>query len=209
MAPSVSIIIPAYNASATLGETLRSASACTYHPLEIIVIDDGSTDNTLDIARRHAETDSRIRVLHQENAGVCRARNYAVSESVGEYIMPVDSDDLIVPEFISLAAAILDMRPEVKVVQPRACFFGMKDGEWKLPEFELSLLARKNMLPASCMFRKSDWERVGGFCTEIIAREDWEFWISMLKDGGEVVTSPQVGLRYRIHPHSPQQQACP
>lgn len=202
MAPSVSIIIPAYNASATLGETLRSASACTYHPLEIIVIDDGSTDNTLDIARRHAETDSRIRVLHQENAGVCRARNYAVSESVGEYIMPIDSDDLIVPEFISLAAAILDMRPEVKVVQPRACFFGMKDGEWKLPEFELSLLARKNMLPASCMFRKSDWERVGGFCTEIIAREDWEFWISILKDGGEVVRTEEVMYHYRILPNS-------
>ena len=86
MAPSVSIIIPAYNASATLEETLRSASACTYHPLEIIVIDDGSTDNTLEIARRHAGQDSRVRVLHQENSGVCRARNHAVSEAGGEYI---------------------------------------------------------------------------------------------------------------------------
>ena len=202
MAPSVSIIIPAYNASATLEETLRSASACTYHPLEIIVIDDGSTDNTLEIARRHAEQDSRVRVLHQENAGVCRARNHAVSEAGGEYIMPLDADDLIVPEFISLAAAVLDMRPEVKVVQPRAHFFGLKNGEWNLPKFDVSLLARKNMLPACCMFRKSDWERVGGFCTDIIAREDWEFWISILKDGGEVVRTEEVMYHYRILPNS-------
>lgn len=202
MPPKVSIIIPAYNAAKTLARTLDSACACTYDPLEIVVVDDGSTDKTLDIARRYSGKDPRVRVIHQENAGVCRARNHAIGESTGEYIFPLDADDLICAEFISFAAAILDMRPEVKVVQPRADFFGTRSGEWRLPKFNISLLARRNLLPACCMFRKSDWERVGGFCPDIVAREDWDFWISILKDGGEVVRTEEIMLHYRIAPNS-------
>lgn len=202
MPPKVSIIIPAYNAEKTLPETLDSACACTYEPLEIIVVDDGSTDGTLSIAHGYAARDARIKVLHQENAGACHARNHAIGESTGEYILPLDADDIIVPEFISLAAATLDMRPEVKVVQPRAHFFGMRSGEWRLPMFSRHLLARRNMIEMTSMYRRADWERVGGYCEEIIAREDWEFWISILKDGGEVVRTEEVMHYYRIVPNS-------
>lgn len=202
MAPKVSIIIPAYNAEATLAGTLDSACACTYHPLEIIVIDDGSKDATLSIANEYAGRDARIRVIHQENAGVCRARNHAIQEATGDFIMPLDADDLIHADFISFAAAILDMRPEVKVVQPRADFFGIRSGEWRLPKFSRHLLARRNMIQATAMYRRSDWERVGGYCEEIIAREDWDFWISILKDGGEVVRTEEVMYHYRIAPNS-------
>ena len=84
------------------------------------------------------------------------------------------------------------------MVCPRAEFIGDRSGEWKLPPFSLKLLARKNMIDTCALYRKTEWERVGGYCEEIIAREDWEFWISVLKDGGKVVRLPQIELYYRV-----------
>lgn len=197
-ASKVSVIIPAYNAAGTIEECLASVAASHYSPLEIIVVDDGSTDTTFQIAADYAQRDSRVRVLRQENTGVCKARNRAIGQSTGDYILPVDADDMIMPGLIATAAAMLDADKRVKVVQPRAEFFGARSGEWRLPPFSLPVLARRNIIPATAMYRRTDWERVGGYCEGIIAREDWDFWISVLKDGGNVVRTPEVMYRYRI-----------
>lgn len=194
----VSVVIPVYNMEEYLPATLDSVLASDYPLLEVIVIDDGSTDNSLGVAERYAARDERLRVFHQENAGVCAARNRAVAEAQGRYVLPVDADNLIVPTFVRDAAAVLDAFPEVKVVAPRADFFGDRRGEWALPPFSLHLLARKNIMDTCAMYRRADWERVGGYCEEIVAREDWEFWIAVLKDGGEVRRLPYVALHYRI-----------
>ncbi|WP_019833546.1 glycosyltransferase family 2 protein [Sphingomonas sp. PR090111-T3T-6A] len=93
----VSVVIPAYNASATIDETLRSVRAQTHAYLEIIVVDDGSKDDTLDIARRHAAMDPRIRVLSQANAGVAAARNFGWKSAHADLIAFVDADDLWAP----------------------------------------------------------------------------------------------------------------
>lgn len=98
----VSVVIPAYNAAATLDETLRSVRAQTYQALEILVVDDGSTDDTPDIAARHALEDPRVRLIRQENGGVARARNRGVQDARGLFIAPVDADDLWRPEKIEL-----------------------------------------------------------------------------------------------------------
>lgn len=198
MAELVSIIIPAYNAETVLGETLQSVLATTYAPLEVIVVDDGSTDGTVGLVKEWAARDPRVRLFQQENAGPCRARNCALEMAKGKYILPVDADDLIEPTFVGAAVAVLEARPEVKVVTPRADFFGARTGEWKLPDFRLSLLARKNIMSICAVYRRDDALRVGGYCETIIAREDWEFWISMLKDGGEVVRLPEIMLHYRV-----------
>lgn len=198
----VSVVIPVYNAEAFLAETLNSVLATTYAPLEVIVIDDGSTDRSRHIALDFAERDPRVKVLHQENQGVCRARNHAIAHAAGRYILPVDADNLIEPQFVEQAVAILDASPEVKVVAPRADFFGERTGEWKLPPFSLRRLARRNIMDTCAMYRREEWERIGGYCETIIAREDWEFWISMLKDGGEVVRLPDILLHYRVRQRS-------
>lgn len=198
----VSIIIPAYNAEAFLAETLESALKTAYAPLEVIVADDGSTDKTLDIARHYAARDERVRVIAQQNMGVCHTRNNAIREARGTYILPLDADDLIEPSFVPAAVSILKERPEVKVVQPRADFFGTKSGEWHLPLFSLDTLAHRNIIAVTAVFRKADWERTGGYCAEIIAREDWEFFTHLLKDGGEVVRLPDIVLHYRVHSNS-------
>ena len=116
----------------------------------------------------------------------------------GEFILPVDADNLIEPGLIADSVKEILKDPSVKVVAPRADFFGERTGEWKLPPFSLHLLARKNIMDTCALYRKVEWERAGGYCESIIAREDWEFWIAVLKDGGKVVRLPEIGLHYRI-----------
>ena len=92
--PLVSVIIPAWNAEATLLETLQSAASQTYPNIEIIIIDDGSTDGTAAIARDFCAGEPRARLVRQDNQGLSAARNRAVAESRGTWIAPLDADDL-------------------------------------------------------------------------------------------------------------------
>ena len=200
--PLVSVVIPVYNMEEFLEETLDSVVSSDYPNFEVIVMDDGSKDRSLEIAESYKSRYENVRVYTQANSGVATARNHAISKAGGVYILPVDADNRISKELIHSAVDILESDPEVKVVCPRAEFFGDRSGEWVLPPFSLSLLARKNMMDTCAVYRKSEWERIGGYCAEIVAREDWEFWISMLKDGGKVVKLPEIGLFYRVREQS-------
>ena len=200
--PLVSVVVPLYNMEEFVGDTLRSVLASTYRHLAVIVVDDGSSDASASIVAEIAAQDSRVTLLHQENAGPCRARNNAVAASHGQYVLPVDADNLLAPQFIAQAVPILEVQPNVKVVCPTMEFIGDKQGPWLLPEFSLSLLARRNHIDTCALYRRTDFDRIGGYCEEIIAREDWDFWISLLKDGGEVVRLPEVGCYYRVRKQS-------
>lgn len=104
----VSVVIPAYNAQATLDDTLNSVRSQTHRNLEIVVVDDGSTDDTAIIAQRHSAVDPRVRVIRQDNAGVAAARNAGIAATSGRYVAPIDADDLWAPSKIArqlLAAA--------------------------------------------------------------------------------------------------------
>ena len=106
--PLVSVIIPAFNALETLAATLASVRAQTHVNLEIIVVDDGSRDDTALLARRIAEDDPRIRVLRQANAGVAAARNHGIQEAHGQYLAFIDADDLWAPTKIAAQMAALE-----------------------------------------------------------------------------------------------------
>ncbi len=106
----VTVIIPAHNAARTIGRTLDSVSAQTYRDLEIIVVDDGSTDQTPTIVRTHSRVDPRIRLIRQDNAGVAAARNRGVSEARGSFVAPVDADDLWEPTKIAKQMAMMHER---------------------------------------------------------------------------------------------------
>jgi len=201
--PLVSVIIPCYNQGQYLREAIQSALASDYPNIEIIIVDDGSKDNSHEVAMKIAEEHKNIRSVHQNNSGPSKARNHGIRLAKGKYILPLDADDLIAPNYISEAVTILENRPDVKLVYCEAEKFEGKTGHWKLRPFSLDLLARDNMIFVSGIFRKSDWEECGGFDENIIwEREDWEFWISLLKNGGEVVKLPFVGFYYRIKTHS-------
>lgn len=205
MKPLVSVIVPLYNAASYIGEALESIVASTYRPIEVVVVDDGSTDESMSVVQSFAKAHPEVRILHQANAGVSAARNHAIREANGEYILPVDADDRISATYI--AHAVDAMRDDVRIVGCRAEFFGARQGEWRLPEFSRELLARKNMIHVSSMFRKSDWQHVGGFCEEDIYREDWDFWLSLMELGGEYVRLDEIGLSYRVQEGSRRSKA--
>jgi len=138
-----------------------------------------------------------FKVISQQNKGVSATRNTAIANASGEFILPVDGDDKISPDFIGLAVEEFLKDDKVKVVIPKAEYFGDKTGEWHLPEFSLRLLARKNFMFVTALYKKSDWEKRGGYCEDFKGFEDWDFWISMLKDGGKVVNLDVVGFYYR------------
>jgi len=96
--PLVSVIVPAYNAEAFIAQTLDSIISQTYQNIEILVVDDGSQDRTPEIVESFAQRDQRITLLRQANAGVAAARNLAIEKSNGEYIAPIDADDIWYPQ---------------------------------------------------------------------------------------------------------------
>lgn len=196
--PLVSVVVPAYNMEQYIAETLDSVLGSEYENIEVVVVDDGSVDSTVKIVEEYIVRDGRVKLLKQLNAGPSRARNNAIEHSSGVYILPVDADDVISPTFIGSAVAAIESDNEIKVVSCRCEFFGLRKGEWMLPDFQLKDLALDNRVCATSLYRRSDWERAGGYSEIIIAREDWAFWIAMLKDGGKVYKLPETGLYYRV-----------
>lgn len=190
-----------------LAETLQSIAATRYEPLEVVMVDDGSKDRSAAIAREYAAKDSRFTLVSQQNAGVSHARNQGIANARGTFILPVDADNLIEPTFVDRAVnTFLKEGNDVVVVRPRIDFFGDKSGEWNFPPFSLRLMAQRNIIDNCALFKKSDWERVGGYCETIKTREDWDFWMLMLEDGGRVVTLDSIELHYRIRPDAKHKQ---
>lgn len=202
--PLVSIITPCYNQAQYLEETIESALASTYRPLEILIINDGSTDNSQEVGEKLAETHEEVQLINQENQGVTIARNKGIQAAKGKYILCLDGDDLISTAYITEAVKAFETNPTLKVVYCQAFKFNTEmQKKWKLKVFSRYNLARDNMIFVSALFKKSDWETCGGFSEDMTyGREDWEFWIKMLKNGGEVLQLPFVGFFYRLTPTS-------
>ena len=198
MNPLVSVIVPVYNAAPFIEETLDSILASTYRPIEVVMIDDGSQDDSLSIAQHYCLNHPECSVLSQPNRGVSAARNAAIQAAKGRYILPVDADDKISTTFIEQAVEVLNQRDDIRMVGCRAWMFGDVDKEWKLPRFSHALLARKNMIPVTALYRKIDWERCGGYCETDIYREDWDFWLSMMELGGDFYMLDQIHFYYRV-----------
>ena len=202
--PLVSVVIPCYNQGKYLEETVASAIASSYRPIEIILVNDGSKDNSLEIAKNLEAIHPEIRTIDQPNGGVAKARNNGIACAKGTYILPLDGDDLISDKYIQEAVETLEANPEVKVVYCQAVKFNESGKKtWKLKPFSRHKLAKDNMIFVAAVFRKTDAELVGGFSEDMkMGREDWEFWIKMLKNGGEVVQLSFVGFYYRLTPTS-------
>lgn len=199
----VSVIIPCYNQAVFIEETVHSVLNSTYSAIEIILINDGSTDHTDAVCKSLEKQYENVCYYSQLNSGPSVARNYGIQKAKGRYILPLDSDDLISVDYIAEAVKVLDTDEEVKVVYCEAEKFGEKEGKWNLKPFSLQSLAINNMIFVSAVYKKEDWEKCGGYSKDMISvGEDWEFWISMLKNGGRVVKLPITGFYYRIRSNS-------
>jgi glycosyltransferase involved in cell wall biosynthesis len=195
----VSIIVPCYNQAQYLDECLDSVLKQTYANWECIIVNDGSPDNTEEIASKWVEKDTRFIYLKKENGGLSSARNFGIEKAVGEFILPLDADDRISTRYIEQAIIAFKDDPSLKVVYCKAVKFGAQEGSWELPSFSLKNLAINNVIFCSGIYKKVEWLKIRGYDTKMIyGLEDWEFWISMLKNGGNVKQLDLIGFHYRI-----------
>lgn len=182
--PKVSVIIPTYNAVDYLSETVDSVLQQTFTDWELIIVDDGSSDQTVDwIAAR---VDPRIQLICQENQGVTVARNTGITKSCGEYIAFLDHDDLWHPMKLEKQVRCLDESPSVGLVHTWMVSVdaqGKSTGRIMPSDAEghvwTKLLEKNTVASSSVMLRRTCLSVVGGFSTdrELYTVEDWEFWI--------------------------------
>jgi glycosyltransferase involved in cell wall biosynthesis len=195
----VSIIVPCYNQAQYLDEALQSVLDQAYTNWECIIVNDGSPDNTEQVAKKWLEKDSRFKYVYQENKGLSSARNSGIGQATGEFILPLDADDKIAPNYIKLAVFTFEEDGSLKVVYSKAGKFGDENRLWILAPFSIYDLCRYNMIFCSALYRREDWKRVGGYDVNMIyGLEDWEFWIAILKNGGGVKCLEEIGFYYRI-----------
>lgn len=181
----VSFITPYFNTEPLFQETLNSILAQTLQNWELIIVDDGSTDSE-SVARldKHAQCDSRIRVIRQENAGPSAARNTAARNASGRYLCILDSDDLIEPTYLEKCVWFLDSNPEFAFCNAQSIVFGEQQYLWTLGFERNELFLRANSGPPISVIRREAYEDIGGFDESIrFGHEDWDFWLSMASAG--------------------------
>ena len=179
MSQKISVVVPCYNQAQYLDECLDSVLNQTYHNWECIIVNDGSPDNTEEIAKKWTAKDSRFRYISKKNGGLSSARNTGIEAATGEWVLPLDADDKIHHEYLSLAAE--EFGNNFTLVYADAHFFGTIDKPWILQPFEISDLLVRNYIFCSSFFRKKHWKEIGGYDEMMkTGYEDWEFYIRLL-----------------------------
>lgn len=200
MITRLSIIIPCYNSEKTLGSTLESVINQSYQNWEALIINDGSTDSTEAIASHWVNKDKRIRSFTKLNEGLGKTRNFGIAKAIGEFILPLDSDNLIEPDFASSAIKILEVKKEIGVVHGHAEFFGEKVGIWTIDEYNLEKCLIANYIDACAIYRKKLWTEVGGYdeAMPFQGQEDWDFWIALGNLNVKFYHLKQITFKYFV-----------
>jgi glycosyltransferase involved in cell wall biosynthesis len=196
--PVVSVIIPCYNEGKHITETVNSIKDSTYKNIEIIIVDDGSTDHVTNTILNNFEGNS-LTVVRIKNSGVCVARDTGILRASGKYILPVDADDLISKDYISLCVTILEKNETIKVVTCDYKFFGKKSNVIITEPYTIEKLMGRNLFIITSMFRRKDYSGKVAF-NPLFRKglEDWDFWLSLLEDGGNVAKVDGIHFFYRI-----------
>ena len=197
--PRVSISITNFNYAGFLPEAIESALAQDYPDCEVLVLDDASTDNSLEVACRYPVT-----VLAQRNGGLCLARNNALTMARGRYVLFLDADDRLTPRAVSLLVAALDAAGEdVGYAYGQMKYFGLRDDLFPARPFDARQLFRNNYVCATTLLRREVLLKAGGYDNGFRSlREDWELYIRLLSLGYHGAFVPEVILECRKHkPH--------
>lgn len=199
----VSIIIPAYNQAGYLGAAIQSALGQSYGDVEVIVVDDGSTDNTREVVEQI--DDPRLRYVYQENQGLSAARNSGIRHARGAYLSYLDSDDLFLPDKLTLLLAVMDEPSEVGLVAGQAIPIdedGSQAGalfDRPLPEDSRELLLHNPLHVGSVLVRRSWQERAGYFDESLRSYEDWDMWLRLAWLGCPMASVARPVSLYRFH----------
>jgi len=181
MIPKVSIPIPCFNYGQYLDEAVDSVLSQTFQDFEIVIVDDKSTDNTtVDVVKAQEKKDSRIKTFfHSENKRMAGARNTAIRESSGRFIVPLDADDKLHPDFLQECYNEI-VKGRFHIISTDMRFFGTINKDYLFPNYNLNGLYVRGQFPVTVMYHKIHWEQVGGYNeTFTEGYEDWEFAINM------------------------------
>jgi hypothetical protein len=204
--PLVSVIIPNYNHAQYVGDAIRSVLAQTYHNYEIIVVDDGSTDNSRAEVARFG---NKVNYIYKTNAGLSAARNTGFKASKGSFIGVLDADDMYEPEYLSTLVTALQENPDAAGIY---CGYQFVDHvNHPLPQIEArpmesgklysALLDGNFFVPESIFLRRKVYEDVGLFDETLRACEDWDVWLRATKKY-KIIHSPKILTRHRVLPGS-------
>jgi glycosyltransferase involved in cell wall biosynthesis len=197
--PKVSVVIPAYNYARFLADALRSVLGQTYKDIEVIIVDDGSKDNTGEVAKAFSG-DPRVRYVYQDNSGVSAARNNGIRSSRGEYVAFLDADDYWLPGNLEAKVKILDSRQEVALVCSDINIFDHATGRvlsrfWHNPGSDdavdqdkaskaaaLCLIDKGCFIqPSAVLLRKSVLSETGDFDVSLKTHEDWDLFVRIVR----------------------------
>jgi glycosyltransferase involved in cell wall biosynthesis len=207
MTVTTSIIMPAFNSSKYLATTIESVLAQTFNEFELLIIDDGSTDNTAEIASHYCKLDTRIKLFSQKNQGVSNARNKGIQIAKGEYIAFIDSDDQWLPNKLAMHMQHFNECPNLGISFGRIEFMSF-DGQptGKFSNSRLFQLTPKHLYyenlivtPSNAIIRRAVIDSVGSFDSNLSGTEDAELFLRVAYKGWKVEGIDQVLVRYRTN----------
>jgi glycosyltransferase involved in cell wall biosynthesis len=198
----VSVIVPCYNYGHFVTEALTSITGQTFTDWECVIVNDGSTDDSERVIGDFIRDDPRFKLINIQNSGVSAARNIAVAHSRGTWLFPLDADNRMHPECLARCMAEVQRDPGLRLVYTEAELFGADRGLWGLPPFDYKTMLKYNMIDNSCLFRREDFDRVGGYRTNMVyGLEDWDFNIALLYGVGKdrVLKINEPLYHYRVN----------
>jgi glycosyltransferase involved in cell wall biosynthesis/GT2 family glycosyltransferase len=199
---SVSVVIPCYNPTRFLKETLASVRAQTYGRVEIILVDDG-TDHPEARKLLKSAAGGADRYIEQSNQGLAAARNSGFRAARGDYVVPLDADDRLDPAFVSECVREARAHPEAAFIYTDYRVFGEKQYVERLDDYNLFRLLDQNTLIYASLIRRSDWEAAGGYDDSMrLGYEDWDFWLRLAERGRYGRHLPRALFEYRKHGRS-------
>ncbi len=190
---TVSVIVPAYNAALYLAEALTSLQSQSTKPFEIIVVDDGSIDDSAAIAQSFAG----VRLIQQPNSGPAAARNTGINVAQGTVIGFLDADDLWPPDKLQIQLSVLKANSEAEIVVGQVQLWRLIDATSR--RFEPFSEPWTSVNVGSALIRRSVFDRVGRFDSGLRHSEDVDWFVRVREQGIKLVTHPEISLLYRIH----------
>ena len=218
-APEFSVVVPAYDAVRTVGATIRSVLYQTHGDFELIVVDDGSTDDTPGVVERTANGDPRVRLVRQTNAGTGAARNTGIGHARGRFISLLDNDDMWMPSYLSAVRAAFDGAPDAGLAYSDVWILddasqrihrrtGLEFFTGGVPErldgerFLLELLQQNFVTASTVTVRREVTERIGGFDAAVRGVDDYDLWLRIAAAGFGAVRPPGCHAILRDRPGS-------
>ncbi|WP_434290090.1 glycosyltransferase [Clostridium botulinum] len=210
----ISVVMPVYNSEKYLNQSIESILTQTYKNFEFIIINDGSTDTSLNIIKKYANADRRIKVISRENKGLVYSLNEGLSVSKGEYIARMDADDISLNKRFEKQVNILDKYPSIDILGGNVEVFGNIDDEYKYNYSKMfngfndinknkeDLFDGYTICHPTVMIRKKALQDLKGYNFKYKYSEDIELWFRAIRNNFSILKIEDVILKYRLHENS-------